>query len=453
MKALFDNFYLILAFNKGVKREFYEEVEMTERRINPYENLKKIVDQVAVILNLNEAMKEYLKTPASVFVKNFFVKMDDGRRKMFTGYRVQYRNSRGRRSGYPYKGGLRYHPQVDLDEVTALAGWMFFKVEVMDLLFGGAKGGIQCDPKTMSMDELERMTRVFTKKFGNVFGPHDDVPAPDVYTNSQIMAWIVEEYGNMHGGRNNSGVVTGKPVELGGSLGRSTATARGGEFVLEYAVEKGYVPGITSLDDKTCVIQGFGNAGKNFANLVQKHNVKIIGVSDSKGGVVNPAGLDIGLLSALKDQKKSVVDYSNAQVVTNEQLLEIPCHILAPAALENQITEVNAPRIQAKVIVELANGPTTPEADEILWGNGVMVLPDILANAGGVTVSYFEWAQNVEGRSWTEEQVDKELRLKMRNNSEEVFSRAEKYQVNNRLAAYILAIERVAKRLKLRGIE
>lgn len=424
-----------------------------QNKINSYENLKKIIDQVSEILHLDEALTEKLKTPHHIFIKNFSVRMDNGRMRIFTGYRVQYRNSYGEDSGAPYKGGLRYHPQVDLDEVTALAGWMFFKVEVMGLLFGGAKGGIKCDPKSMSQAELERMTKAFTREFGNVFGPYKDVPAPDVYTNPQIMAWILKEYGKMHKGENNFGVVTGKPVEKKGSLGRSTATARGGEFCIEYAVEKGYIPDIDKLEGNTCVIQGLGNAGGHFANLIQKHGVKVIGVSDSKGGVFNAQGLDVGLLLAMKAQGKSVTEYKGGTVITNEELLQLPCDILVPAALENQITVVNVDHINAKVIVELANGPTTPEADDILYRKGIVVLPDILANAGGVSVSYFEWAQNVEAKSWTEQEVDNELKKTMRENAEEVFSRAKKYNVHNRLGAYILAIERAAKRMKLEGSE
>ncbi|MDP3052164.1 MAG: Glu/Leu/Phe/Val dehydrogenase [bacterium] len=425
-----------------------------QTKINPYENLKKIIDRVSVILTLDEALAETLKTPAHIFIKNFPVRMDNGKVKIFTGYRVQYRNSYGEDSGAPYKGGLRYHPDVDLDEVKALAGWMFFKVEVMGLPYGGSKGGIQCDPKSMSQTELERMTKAFTREFGNVFGPNKDVPAPDVYTNPQIMAWILNEYGKMHKGENNFGVVTGKPVELKGSLGRATATARGGEFCFEYAVEKGHIPGFDKLEGKTCVIQGLGNAGGNFANLIQKNDgVRVIGVSDSKGGIFNAQGLDVDLLLAMKAQGKSVTEYKNSQVITNEELLQLPCDILVLAAMENQITAANADHINAKVIVELANGPTTPEADDILYRKGIVVLPDILTNAGGVTVSYFEWAQNVEGKSWTEQEVDDQLRKTMRENAEEVFSRAKKYSVHNRLGAYVLAIERAAKRMKLRGSE
>jgi len=422
-------------------------------KINPYENVKKIIDQVAAILKLDSSIVKILKSPASISIKSFPVIRDNGELEIFTGYRVKYRNSYGANSGAPYKGGIRFHPDVDLDEVKALAAWMFFKVEVMNLEFGGAKGGIQCDPKSMSPQELERMTRAFVRALGDEIGPFIDVPAPDVYTNPQVMAWIVDEYSRSHKGQHNFGVVTGKPVELKGSLGRGTATARGGDFVLEYAVEKGLIPGLDKLEDKTCVIQGFGNAGQPFANFMLKRGVKIIGVSDSKGGIFNPQGLDIGILEALKNQKKSVTEYQNGKAVSNEEILETPCDILVPAALENQITAANADRVKTKVIVELANGPTTPGADEILFQKGIVVLPDILANAGGVTVSYFEWAQNVQAKSWTEQEVDEELRKAMRENAEEVFSRAGKHRVNNRLAAYILAIERAVKRIKLRGSE
>lgn len=426
------------------------------KKINPFENVKKIIDQVASILKLETSLVDLLKVPASISIKHFPVMMDNGKQKMFQGYRVKYRNSYGASSGAPYKGGIRFHPNVDLDEVTALAAWMFFKVEVLGLEFGGAKGGIECNPKNMSQAELERMTRAFVRALGDEIGPFTDVPAPDVYTNPQVMAWIVDEYARSHKGQYNFGVVTGKPIELKGSLGRGIATAHGGELVLKYTVEKGYIPNLTVLKDKICIVQGFGNAGKNFANLILRHGVKVIGVSDSKGGILNPQGLDIGVLSALKDSGKSVIDYQGQggnTVITNELLLETPCDILVPAALENQITAANADRINAKVVVELANGPTTPEADEILYQKGIVVLPDILANAGGVTVSYYEWAQNVEAHSWTELEVEEHLRTAMRTNTEEVILRSKKYGVNNRLAAYILAIERAAKRIKLRGSE
>ncbi len=431
------------------------------KKINPFENVKKIIDRVSGILKLEPNLTDLLKSPASISIKHFPVMMDNGTQKIFQGYRVKYRNSYGANSGAPYKGGIRFHPGVDLDEVKALAAWMFFKVEVLGLEFGGAKGGIECNPKGMSQVELERMTRAFVRALGDEIGPFTDVPAPDVYTNPQVMAWIVDEYSRNHKGQYNFGVVTGKPIELKGSLGRGMATAHGGELVLEYAVEKGYVPSfsaggggtVSTLNGKTCIVQGFGNAGRHFANLILRHGVKVVGVSDSKGGILNPQGLDIGLLGALKDSGKSVVDYQGGTVTTNEALLETPCDILVPAALENQITAENADRINAKVIVELANGPTTPEADEVLYKKGIVVLPDILANAGGVTVSYFEWAQNVEAHSWTEAEVEEHLRNAMKTNAEEVIQRAKKYNVNNRLAAYILAIERASKRIKLRGSE
>ncbi len=429
---------------------------MSEIKINPYENLKKIVDEVAKILNLNQGLTEILKFPKKIIIVNFPVKMDDGTVKVFTGYRVKYLNSYGSYTGRPYKGGIRFHPKVDLDEVIALAGWMFFKTSVMDLELGGAKGGIQCDPKHMSLGEKERMTRAFVQAIRNEIGPFIDVPAPDVYTNAQIMSWIVDEFSNLFPGQNNLGVVTGKPVELGGSLGRGTATARGGDFVLEYLSE------ISNKKYETVVIQGFGNAGRHFAEFADNRGMKIIAASDSKGSIYDPNGIDLNILKKIKDEKGSVIFYtgSNVKIVKaksdnehNEWLLSLPCDILVPAALENQITEVNAENIQAKIILELANGPTTPEADKILTNKGIIILPDILANAGGVTVSHFEWEQNVQAKSWTAEAVEIELRKKMRENTEEVFKRAKKYGVNNRLAAYILAIERAAKRMSLRCSE
>lgn len=432
---------------------------MEEKRINPYENLRKVLDKVASIIGLEDGLVQILKTPASISIKNFPVIMDDGRIKIFTGYRVKYRNSYGATSGAPYKGGIRFHPEVDEDEVIALAGWMFFKVETMNLTFGGAKSAVRCNPKEISKAELERLTRAFTRALGDEIGPFIDVPAPDVGTDAQVMAWILDEYSRSHKGEHNFGVVTGKPVELKGSLGRTAATGRGGEFVLEFAVETGLIPGLDKLENATCVIQGFGNVGRHFAELIQRHGVKIIGVSDSRGGIYSPEGLDIEFLGKLKDSGQSVSDYyrlrdaKDSKVISNENLLELPCDILVPAALENQITDINAYRLRTRVILELANGPTTTEADDILWRKGIIVLPDILANAGGVIVSYFEWDQNVQARSWTETEIDLELKKTIRENAKEVFDRAQKHNVNTRLGAYILAIERASRRIKLRGSE
>ena len=411
-------------------------------KLDPWEMAVSQVEKVAKIINLDPNIKEYITHCRREHCVHFPVKMDDGTVKMFTGYRVQHNDVRG-----PTKGGIRYSPGVTLSEVKALAMWMTWKTAVVGIPYGGAKGGIVCNPKEMSQGELERMTRRFTSEIGPFIGPEKDIPAPDVYTNPQTMAWIMDTY-SMNKGYCVPGVVTGKPISIGGSKGRNNATAMGCVFVIEEAAKK------IGLDLKgaTVVVQGYGNAGSIAARLMHERGSKVIAVSDSKGGIYNPDGLDPLKVLDHKRKTGSVINYPGTKAVTNEELLEIECDILIPAALEGVITKDNADRIKTKIIAEAANGPTTPEADEILFKKGTIVLPDILANAGGVTVSYFEWVQDIMALFWSEEEINNRLREVMVKAFNECWATKEKYKVDMRMAAYIVAIERVAEAIKLRGI-
>lgn len=412
---------------------------------NPLINAHATIDQAAKILGVEEWIVKKLKTPDNVIHEEFSVTLDNGATEVFEGYRIQHNNSRG-----PYKGGLRYDTTVDRDEVEALATWMSLKTAVVNLPLGGGKGGAKFPrkPKEYSQTELERITKKFTRVvLGDHIGPEKDIPAPDVYTNSQTMAWIYDQYQKDHPNKLAWGVVTGKPLELHGSLGRKSATARGGLIVAKYFLS-------SSLAGQRVAIQGAGNAGAIFAELAAEEKAIVVGLSDSRGGVYNPIGLPVAKLLEYKEKTGSVInfDYRGTKTITNQDLLLVPCDILVPAATENVITDENAAGIQAKIIVELANGPTTPRADEILFERGITVLPDILANAGGVTVSYFEWVQNISGFPWLfEKEVDERLTYTMETNAEEVFKMARKHHVHNRLAAYLLAIDRLAKAMRLRG--
>lgn len=412
---------------------------------NPLKNAHATIDQAAKILGVEEWIIKKLKKPDNEVHAKFPVVLDNGQEEIFEGYRIQHNNSRG-----PYKGGLRYDTTVDHDEVEALATWMSLKTAVVNIPLGGAKGGIKFPrkPKEYSKSELERITKKFTKTvLGDHIGPDKDIPAPDVYTTPQIMAWIYDQYQKDHPNKLAWGVVTGKPLELHGSVGRNKATARGGLIVAKYFLG-------SSLTGQKVVIQGAGNAGAIFAELAATEKAIIVGMSDSKGGVYNPRGLPIQELMQHKEKTGSVINFytNGTQTLFKKDLLLVPCDILVPAATENVITEENARSLQTKLIVELANGPTTPKADEILFERGVTVLPDILANAGGVTVSYFEWVQNITGFPWLfEKEVDDRLTYTMETNTEEVFKMARKYHVHNRLAAYLLAIERLAQTMRLRG--
>jgi glutamate dehydrogenase (NAD(P)+) len=351
---------------------------------------------------------EWIFRPEKVTKVTLPVRMDDGYIHTFLGYRVLHDTIRG-----PGKGGFRFHPAVDEDEVTALATWMTWKCAITDIPFGGAKGGVQCDPHTLSDGEKERITRRYIAALGDAIGPHSDIPAPDLYTDARTMAWAYDTYTMMHSGSNNLGVVTGKPVGLGGSLGRDTATAQGTLFAVERMLEVHAIPELSSVDGAEVAIQGFGNAGRNAAKLFRAAGAKIVAVSDTKGGIYSPDGLDIAAVEQLKDETGSVIDLPGSKPLNPLEVLEVPCDILIPAAMENQITAANAERVRAKVIAESANGPTTPEADAILGEQGISVIPDVLAAAGGVVVSYFEWVQNLANETWTAAEVHDRLREKM----------------------------------------
>ncbi len=413
-----------------------------EEDLNPCSIAMHQFDRAAERMNLDVGLREVLRRPRRALSLSLPVKMDDGSVKVFEGYRVQHNSSRG-----PCKGGIRYHPGVTFDEVRALAAWMTWKCATVSIPFGGAKGGIVCDPKRLSKNELERLTRRYAYEISPLIGPESDIPAPDVYTDSQVMAWIMDTY-SMTRGNITPGVVTGKPTFLGGSKGRNEATARGCLFVIQEACK---VIGI-HLKGAAVAIQGFGNAGSIAAELLGERGAKIIAVSDSQGGIVNPKGIDIPALLEHKEKTRSVIGFKGTEPIGNEGLLQLDCDILVPAALENQITLANADRIRAKIVAEAANGPTTPGADAVLHKNGVMVLPDILANAGGVTVSYFEWVQDLQELFWDEHDVNRRLEKIMVRAFEDVHKTAQEYKADMRTGAYILAIDRVATATRVRGI-
>jgi glutamate dehydrogenase (NAD(P)+) len=393
-------------------------------------------------LDLDPGIADIMRAPKRELTVHFPVKMDDGSIQVFTGYRVQHSQDLG-----PAKGGIRYHPDVSLDEVKALAMWMCWKCSVMNLPYGGGKGGIICNPKKMSQGELERMTRRFTTEISPIIGPHSDIPAPDVNTTPQTMAWFMDTY-SMHVGAPTPSVVTGKPVEIGGSLGRTEATGRG---VMIAALEALKVKGIDP-HKATAAVQGYGNVGSIGAYLLQDEGVKIVAVSDSQGGIYRASGLDARDVLRFKGETGTVVGYPGTTPVSNEDLLELPVDLLVPSALEKAIHEGNAGRVKAQVIVEGANGPTTPEADQVLAARGAIVVPDILANGGGVTVSYFEWVQDLQSYFWTEEEVNARLRRQMLASFADVLRISQDKKVTLRTAAYIKAIARVAKAIELRGI-
>jgi glutamate dehydrogenase/leucine dehydrogenase len=388
--------------------------------LNPHHIARKQFDDaVPYAENLKgwRGVAEWMFAPDKVVEVSLPVVLDDGFVHLFNGYRVLHSNYRG-----PGKGGIRFHPSVDRDEVAALATWMTWKCAVVDIPFGGAKGGVQCDPTSLSLDEKRRITRRFIAALGDNIGPYTDIPAPDVYTDAQTMAWIYDTYQMMHPGENNLGVVTGKPVDLGGIPGRSTATAQGAAFVAEHLLEMGGVPGLASVNGSSVVVQGFGNAGRHAAFILRGMGAKVVAVSDSKGGVYDPKGIDLDAAEAHKTLTRSLVGTAGTEAVGPKEVLELECDILVPAALECQITAENAGRLKTKMVVEAANGPVTPAADQILADKGVILVPDILANAGGVAVSYFEWVQNLQNEQWTAEDVHLRLREKMYSATEQVFS-------------------------------
>jgi glutamate dehydrogenase (NAD(P)+) len=409
--------------------------------LNPYHIAQSQFDIAAEHLKLQNGLRKVLRTPRRVVEVSVPMRLDTGEVHMFVGYRVQHNTARG-----PAKGGIRYHPDVTLDEVKALASWMTWKTATVNIPFGGAKGGVACDPKHMSRNELERMTRRYTAEIAPFIGPDRDIPAPDVYTDAQTMAWIMDTYSTAVG-HLAPAVVTGKPVSLGGSLGRNEATARGCLFVVREACKVRNTP----LAGATVAIQGFGNAGGIAAQLFAEDGAKIIAVSDSRGGVLNRRGIDPQAALRHKAHTGSVMDLPGTSPISNADLLALECDILIPAALENVITRANAHFVKAKIVAEAANGPTTPGADEILARNGVFVLPDILANAGGVTVSYFEWVQNQQYYCWSEAEVNAKLEQVMKNAFHDVHEVAQKCRVHTRTAAYILAVGRVAEATLMRG--
>jgi len=422
----------------------YKEPAPIPDKENPYESMMKRFDKAAEILQLEPGVYEFLKTPALQVIVSIPIQMDDGTIKVFEGYRVIHNYALG-----PAKGGIRYAPDVTLDEVKALAAWMTWKCAVMDIPFGGAKGAVKCDPKKLTKVELEKITRRYTANLLDVIGPDKDIPAPDLNTDEQIMAWIMDTY-SMHVRRTERAVVTGKPLILGGSPGRREATGRGVMIVTLAAMEK------LGLNPKksTAVVQGFGNVGSVSAKLLSEKGLKIIAISDITGGYYNKKGIDVekAIKYVQNNPDRTLEGFDGGEKITNEELLELECDVLIPAAREDQITKHNAPRIKAKLIVEGANGPTTASADPILEEKGILVVPDIVANAGGVTVSYFEWVQDRMGFYWTVKMVNERLEEMMLSAFENVYNTAKKYNVSLRLGAYILAVDKVAKTLKLRGI-
>lgn len=419
-----------------------KEIQGIATVANPWDTARRQLDTVAERIGLEKGVHARLRQPRRMIEVAVPTRMDDGRIEVFTGYRVQHSLDRG-----PGKGGLRFHPDVTMDEVKALAMWMTWKCAVVNIPYGGAKGGITCNPKLMSTGELERMTRRFVAEIAPIIGPETDIPAPDVNTTPEIMGWFMDAYSNLVGKRTPS-IVTGKPLEMGGSEGRTEATGRGVMISVQEVSRKINL----ELDGARLVVQGFGNVGQYAADLLGDENDTItVAVSDSSGGIYNPKGLDIRQLRHLKGEGGQVKDYPDGDKVSNEELLEIPCEILLPSALENQITARNADRISARLIAEGANGPTTPEADQILHDRGIVGIPDILANAGGVTTSYFEWLQGMRHEYWSRREVVGRLEETMRRATAEVWEVYQSEKVDMRLAAYMVAVRRVANAVRAAG--
>lgn len=430
-------------YTKTNTTAYYKEPGPKLDQESPFESMMERFRFAAELLELDEGMFQYLASPVKQVIVSIPVVMDNGEIEVFEGYRVIHDNVLG-----PSKGGIRYAPDVSIDEVKALAAWMTWKCAIVNVPFGGAKGGVRCDPKKLSDTELERLTRRYTSNMLEVFGPDRDIPAPDMNTNEQIMAWIMDTYSmNVH--RTETAVVTGKPTLLGGSQGRKEATGRGVVTVILAALNK-----LAILPNKcTVAVQGFGNVGSISAKLMYEQGAKIIAISDISGGYYNENGIDIpAAIEYSKNHGNSLEGYPEAEPISNEELLQMKCDVLIPAAKEDQISKNNADKIQTRIIAEGANGPVTANADSILEDNGIMVVPDILANAGGVTVSYFEWVQDRQGYFWTEERVNRRLNRMMRDAFDNLFGVAEQYDITLRQAAYVYAIDKVAKTLKIRGI-
>ena len=432
-----------MANQSSILTSFYKEPGPKLDQESPFDSMMERFKFAAEILQLDEGMFSYLASPVKQVIVSVPIVMDDGSIRVFEGFRVIHDNVLG-----PSKGGIRFAPDVHLDEVKALAAWMTWKCAVVNVPFGGAKGGIRCNPKELSKGELERLTRRYTANLLEVFGPDRDIPAPDMNTDEQVMAWIMDTY-SMNSLKTETAVVTGKPIILGGSQGRKEATGRGVVTVTLAALSKmGLMP-----NKSTVVVQGFGNVGSVSAQLMYEQGAKIIAISDISGGYYNKDGIDIpAAIKYMNANNRSLEGYPDAEPISNEDLLQLTCDVLIPAAKEDQINRENAHKIDAKIVSEGANGPVTANADSILEDNGVMVIPDILANAGGVTVSYFEWVQDRQGYFWTEERVNRRLNRMMRTAFDNLYKVAEEYNITLRQAAYVYAIDRVAETLKLRGI-
>lgn len=416
-------------------------VEMKESiQSNPQDEYQAVLKDAIEVLNYSNEVFELLKEPLRFLEVRIPVRMDDNSTKVFKGYRAQHNDATG-----PTKGGIRFHPDVTVDEVKALAGWMSMKCGITDLPYGGAKGGIVCNPRNMSMRELEALSRGYVRAVSQIVGPTKDIPAPDVYTNSQIMSWMLDEYDHMRE-YDSPGFITGKPIALGGSLGRETATSRGVLYTLQFICDLKRIP----IKDLKVIIQGFGNVGSHLAQFLYDLGAKVVGVSDALGGIYDENGLDIPYLLERRDSF-GVVSNLFSNTIANNEILEKECDVLVPAAIGGQITIENANHLKCKIVVEAANGPTTKAALKILEGRDILVVPDILANSGGVIVSYFEWCQNNQGYYWTEEEVNQKLKEKMATSFMKVLQTSQNYGVNMKVAAYIEGIRRLAEASKLRG--
>jgi glutamate dehydrogenase (NAD(P)+) len=411
--------------------------------LNPFEVAVKQLDEAAKLAKLDKGMRDILASPSRVLTVAVPARMDNGEIKVYTGFRSQHNSARG-----PYKGGIRYHPQVTIDEVKALSMWMTWKCAIANIPYGGGKGGIICNPKELSENELERITRRYAYAIADIIGPLTDIPAPDVYTGGKEMAWIMDTYSALKGNYLQPDVITGKPLAIGGSLGRNEATGRGVSITVREAAKKLDI----NLKGASVAIQGFGNAGQFAANLLAEMGMKVIAVSDSKGAIHNRDGIEVDSLRSHKLKKGTVTDFQSASSIDDSELLELECTVLVPAALENQITRSNAGKVKAKIVAEAANGPTTPDADDILFGNNVLVIPDILANGGGVTVSYFEWLQNLRREYWSEDEVNSRLDTNISSAFNDVYKNHKDFSVNMRKASTLLAINRVVEAVKIRGL-
>jgi glutamate dehydrogenase (NAD(P)+) len=449
-----------------MKRPTNAEPTTTAEDLNPFHIATQQFDRAIIYLpDLKRGLIDFLKRPAKTLTLEFPIELEDGSVRLFVGHRVLHSRVRG-----PGKGGIRYHPDVTVDEVRALASWMTWKCAVADIPFGGAKGGVACNPKELSETVLRRITRRYVAGLGDQIGPFVDIPAPDMYTDARTMAWIYDTYDVLNPGRNNLPVVTGKPLDIGGSLGRHEATARGCLFATQQALARGIVPGLRSVEGARVAVQGFGNAGAIAAQLFQQAGATIVAVSDSQGGIFRPKGLDPFAAQVHKETKGTVVGTAGTEAIRNADLLAVECDILIPAALESQIRADNVAQVRARLIAEAANGPTTPAADRVLFAKNIPVIPDILANAGGVTVSYFEWVQNIENEKWDEADVNGKLKTKMQRATDAVIERQQALnedvdarrlktatgaaleRIDLRTAALVLAVDRVANVALERGI-